>query len=339
MTDGPQQPNQPGEQQPPSGYGYPQQQPGYGYPQQQPQQPSSGYGSPQQQSGYGYPQQPQEEEHSGTAWTPPSGHIGEGGSSQGAEPDWSALAERTEAGSRRRKLLMVGGGILAVVVLAGIVTTAVVVSGHHGKTVARPTATATTDDQPTPTFSDVTPTPAPDPLAVLSDSRRDTAPLTTAALFPRLKLDFPGRTYTKEITDSTTSCAAVADGRLGGVLSEYGCRRMLRATYRRGGVSVTVGIAQFPTKADADGAKTNAEPYLAPLSGGGSGSFCQHRASCQATVNAIGRYAYFTIAGKVGDISVLNTDPQTAQCAKDVADFAFASIVQRGRQEAGSGTS
>ncbi len=364
MTDGPQQSNEPqgsdeefrpkpgqptvpfrgvtpppaGEQQPPSGYGYPQQQSGYGYPQQQ----------PPQQSGYGYPQQqqPQPQPDSGEphapAWAPPAAHIGEGGlprqSSGGGEPDWSALADRAEEGNRRRKLFLIGGGVLAAVVVAAIVATAVVVNGHHKHTVAQPTTSPTdTPQQPSPSFSDITPPPPPDPRVVLSSSKTDTAPLTTQGLFPRHQLNYSGRKYVKATTSTSTSCSAVTGGGLGGVLARYGCHRMLRATYYRDGIAVTVGVAVFDTKADADHAKADAEPYVLPLSGGGVGSFC-HATSCQTSANSVGRYAYFTIGGKIGGAPVSADEPQTLRSAEDVASFVFASIIKRGQDEAATAT-
>jgi hypothetical protein len=188
-----------------------------------------GYPGPQQSFGYGYPpQQPQRPQ----------------------EPDWSALAERTEASHRRRKLLLVGGGVLGAAAIAGIVATAVIATGHPTQPQPGPTAQATGTTQPTPTasFPAVTPPPPPNPLAVISDAHKDTAPITPASLFPGDRVTVQGRTYAKATTDSTSSCADAAAGGLGGVLADNGCRKLLRATYTRGGVAVTVGIAVFDTK-------------------------------------------------------------------------------------------
>jgi hypothetical protein len=316
----------------PGGYGYPQQQgqqSGYGYP-QQPQQP-------QQQSGYGYPQQhaqqaepdPHQQESTAPAWAPPSAPIGES-----SAPDWSALAERSEQDGKRRRLLMFGGGA-AIIVIAAIVATAVVVSGGHKKPVAGPTHSPTAVE-PTPTFSNVTPPPAPNPLAVLSDPKKDTAPLTAAGLFPAATLNYGSHHYTKGALDSTTSCAAEGGGGLGSVLERHGCHKLLRASYYANGYAVTIGVAVFDSKADADGAKNQAAGYLLPLSGDGLGAFC-HATNCQTSANAVGRYAYFTIAGRTDGVAVSASDAPTLRIAGDVADFTFRQIVARGTAEAESG--
>ena len=110
---------------------------------------------------------------------------------------------------------------------------------------------------------------------------------------------------------------------------------MLRATYYGGGIAVTVDVAVFDSKADASSAKaqTGYNDYALPLTGGGLGPFC-HATTCQTAVNSVGRYAYFTIAGRTDDTGVSQTDAATSQSASDVAYLTFQRIVARGRQEA-----
>ena len=302
MTEGPSQPHNPG----PNGYGYPppgpQQSfgPAYGYPPQQPQ--------PQPQ-----PQRPR-------------------------EPDWSALAERTEAGNRRRKLLLIGGGVLGAAAIAGIVATAVIATGHHGQPQPGPSAQATGSTQPTPTtsFPAVTPPPPPNPLAIISDAHKDTAPITPDGLFPGARVTVQGRTYARATTDSVTNCSDAAAGGLGTVLADNGCRKLLRATYTRGGVAVTVGVAVFDTKSAATAAKNQSQGYVLPLPGGGVGTFC-HAVACRMSTNSIGRYTYFTIAGLANGGSLTTTDTQALQAGNDIATFAFNEIVQRGNAQATAG--
>ncbi|CCB76318.1 MULTISPECIES: hypothetical protein [Streptomycetaceae] len=360
MTDGRQQPQQPpgpeqgGEQQPVPKPGQPTlpfraatPPPGYGYPQPQPQQPGYGYPQPQQPAQPGYPQTPRTgygyppEAHPGTpeqgrsapAWTPPATPLADVGPTHPGEPDWSALAERAEAGDRRRKVLLYGGGALAAVVIGAVVATAVIVTGHKrpapGPTLARPTTPA----QPTPSFSDVTPPPPPNPLTIISSAKKDTAPLTPDGLFAGARLDFKGRAYTRTATDATDTCYTLTSGGLGDVLAHNGCRELLRATYTRDGVAVTVGVAVFDSGAAADRAKNDYQGYVQPLAGGGTPAFC-HATACQTTANAVGRYAYFTIAGLTDGHPVTADDPQTKGAAADVAAFAFNRIVQRGRDQA-----
>lgn len=351
MTDGrqqPQQPQGPDEQPRPPKPGQPtlpfralkrppsadQQQPqqpqsGYGYPQQQPQQP--GYGYPQQQPG-----QPQQQGN-GPAWTPPASSLAQGAFPQtpsaarpAGEPDWSALAERTEAGNRKRKMLLTGGGVLAAAAVAGIVATAVVLTGHHSSPGPQNSASPA---QPSPSFSDVTPPPPPDPLAILSSAKKDTAPLSVDGLFPGKQLTMEGRQYAKAATSTTTTCYEATAGGLGDVLAANGCRQVIRATYSSGGAAVTVGVAVFDTKAAADKAKNQSQGYIQPLSGAGVPTFC-HATACRLTANSVGRYAYFTIAGYTNGQAVTGGDTAAQQAGSDVAAFAFNRIVQRGRDEA-----
>jgi hypothetical protein len=248
------------------------------------------------------------------------------------------MAERTETADRRRKLYLIGGGVLAAAVIAGIVATAVVTTNAHNKQSASGGSTGGQNPtnaplQPTPTFSDITPPPAPNPLAILSDPKKDSAPLTPTGLYFGTQLTMEGRQYTRAATDSTTNCSSVANGGLSGVLNSNGCAEVLRATYTRDGIAVTVGVAVFNSKSAADNAKVRSTGYIQPLAGGGVPSFC-HATRCATSANSVGRYAYFTIAGYTNGSTVAPGDRQIPQAGTDVADFAFNRIVQRGRDEA-----
>ncbi|MTE20582.1 hypothetical protein F0L17_16000 [Streptomyces sp. TRM43335] len=259
-------------------------------------------------------------------------------------PDWAALAERSERRrARRRRLLVIGGGALATAVVAAIVATAVVSeSGSDSETSDRPSAasssaveTAPPDpEQPEPTFSSAPPPPPPpDPREILSDPKRDTAPLDAATLFPGDSMTTGGREYAKGATHSTGNCAAGTQGALGAVLTNNGCRELIRVTYRRGGVAATVGVAVFDSARAAAGAKEQAEPNIASLPGAGVPTFCRG-VTCHTSANALGRYAYFTISGHTSGKDVTSADTAARQAGRDAADHAFARIVQRGRDQA-----
>jgi hypothetical protein len=341
----------PGPQTPPQGggYGFPQQQAPQAAQGRTPQQPpgqGGGYGFPQQQvprqspagagaGGYGFPR-PATENAQG-----PSGPGGAGPRPAAADtssgtPDWSALAEEQAASGRRRKVLMVAGGILAVAVIAGGVAAAVVHSGKgKEEPIAGPSGSASTTGEsplpPQPSFSSVAPPPPANPLDFISTAAKDKAPITAASLFPGKQFTINGATYTKTASVSTKSCAAAARSTLSGALAANGCTQMVRATYTNGQIAVTVGIAVFPDKAHA--AKVhNVAQYVAPLNGGGITDFC-HAVACQMTSNAVGRYAYFAIAG-YKDGKTLPNATVGKQDADNASDFAFQRIVQRGRDAA-----
>ncbi|MFE0605241.1 LamG-like jellyroll fold domain-containing protein [Streptomyces sp. NPDC058892] len=136
MTDGTNPPSSPQpDPAPGSGYGFPPGPPardGYGYP------AGGGYGHPAGSGGYGYPhpgQQPNpyQQDPGGQQWQPagtpsqpeqpgPPGFTRLAGPDiPGAaqQPDWEAMAERSDAERRRKKLWMLGGTVTVLALLAG----------------------------------------------------------------------------------------------------------------------------------------------------------------------------------------------------------------------------
>ncbi|GGR08321.1 hypothetical protein GCM10010497_07680 [Streptomyces cinereoruber] len=316
------------------------QQPG-GHGQQGQQGQGQGYG--QGAGGYGYPG-PQ----GGGAPAPfpgapaPGPFPGpQGGGPQGGgpTPDWSALADASASRARRKRLLTIGGGVLAALVVGAVVATAVVATGKEDDTAKNgggtPTAPASPTGSPTPepTFSSVAPPPPPNPKDYISDPKKDRAPLTAEGLFPGRKLTMDGRPYTKGATSATANCAAVTQGGLGAVLKKNGCQKVLRATYVRDGVAVTVGVAVFPSEAAALKAKNQATGGIAPLTGAGVGDFCRATV-CLRRSNAIGRYAYFTQAGFTNGKKVTTADRGVFRSSDDLGTFAFNQIYARGKSQA-----
>lgn len=256
------------------------------------------------------------------------------GTARPDEPDWAALAEVEERGRKRRRLLVFGGGALAAAVVAGIVATAVVATNDSGKPSPNNSASGGADSLPTePDFPDVSQPSAPDPLDFISSAAKDTAPLNAGTLFPGKRTTMDGRAYDKATTSSTESCASAASGALGQVLTSNGCQKVLRATYVRGGVAITVGVAVFDDKSVADKVRDQASGYILSLPGGGVPTFCRG-AACQLTTNSVGRYAYFTTAGFTNGKDVPSGDAGAEQASHDIGTFALNRIVQRGRDAA-----
>ncbi|MFD3534276.1 hypothetical protein [Streptomyces sp. NPDC058664] len=314
---GPQWPHEP-QQQGQQGYG------------QQPQGPQ-GYGQPQGQQGYGgQPRGPQ-----GYGGQPDPFPGAQGG---GSTPDWGALADASASRNRRKRWLMIGGGVVAALVVGAIVATAVVATGKkndEAKNGGVPTVSVSPTDSPTPepTFSSVAPPPPPNPKDYISDPKKDKAPLTAEGLFPGRKLTMDKRPYKKGATSATTNCAAVTQGGLGAVLKKNGCQRVLRATYVRDGVAITVGVAVFPSEAAALRAKNQATGGIAPLAGAGVKEFCRATV-CLRRSNSIGRYAYFTQAGFTSGEKVTTADKPIFRASDDLGTFAFNQIYARGKAQA-----
>ncbi|MFJ8130427.1 hypothetical protein [Streptomyces hydrogenans] len=309
----PQEPQQQG-QQGHQGYGYPPQPGPYGQQQQQP-----GHG--QQQPGYGQQQWQQQ----------PQGGDG--------TPDWGALADASAAGNRRKRRLAIVGGVVATLAVGAVVATAVVATNKkndeakNGTPTPTGTVTATVSPTPAPTFSSVAPPPPPDPKDYISDPKKDKAPLTTDGLYPGRKLTMFGRPYQKGATSATTNCAAVTQGGLGTVLKKNGCERVLRATYVKDGVAITVGVAVFPSEKAALAAKKQATGGIAPLTGAGVKDFC-HATVCLRRANSVGRYAYFTQSGFTSGKKVTTEDKPVFQASDDLATFVFNQIYARGKSQA-----
>ncbi|MEU2242786.1 hypothetical protein ABZ572_25630 [Streptomyces sp. NPDC018338] len=304
----PQEPQQQGQGQGQPGYG---QQPGFG------QQPQPGYG----QQGQG--QQP----------NPFPGAQG-----GGPTPDWGALADASASRNRRKRWLLIGGGALATLAVGAIVATAVVSTNKtndESKNGGIPTASVAPTGSPTPdpTFSSVAPPPPPNPKDYISDPKKDKAPLTAEGLFPGKKMSMNGRPYKKGATSATTNCASVTQGGLGAVLKKNGCQKVLRATYVKDGVAITVGVAVFPSEAAALKAKAQASGGIAPLAGAGVREFC-HGTVCLRRANSAGRYAYFTQAGFANGKKVTKADKPVFQASDDLGTFAFNQIYARGRAQA-----
>ncbi|MFD5398297.1 hypothetical protein ACFWJW_29335 [Streptomyces sp. NPDC127097] len=260
---------------------------------------------------------------------------GPGGSSS-STPDWGALAEESEAQARRKRWMWIGGGVLAALAVAGIVTAAVMTGGAKGGSpTASPSASddaAVPDDQPS--FPDVSVPPPPNPRDYISDPKKDKAPLTPATLFPQKSMVVGEHTYPRTKTAATQDCTAGAQGPLVSSLTHNGCRKLLRATYSKGGVAVTLGIAVFDSPAQATKVMNENKANLMPLPGGGvPADFCQGT-KCRMATNATGRYAYFTIAGYLNGKDVTGTETKARQIARDGGAYAFSQITQRGKDQA-----
>ncbi|MGP8301063.1 hypothetical protein ACTPOK_24695 [Streptomyces inhibens] len=261
---------------------------------------------------------------------------GPGGSSS-STPDWGALAEESEALARRKRWMWIGGGAVATLAVAGIVAAAVMSSGGSpgGNPTAAPTASGQAvapDDKPS--FPDVSVPPPPNPQDYISDPKKDTAQLTPATLFPQKAMVIGDHSYPRTNTATTKDCTAGAQGALVSSLSHNGCKQLLRATYSKGGVAVTIGIAVFDSPAKATKVMNENKANLMPLPGGGvPANFCQGT-KCRMATNATGRYAYFTIAGYLNGQDVTGTETKAQQIARDGGSYAFSQITQRGKDQA-----
>ncbi|MFJ3323753.1 hypothetical protein ACIPMT_04795 [Streptomyces griseus] len=271
--------------------------------------------------------------------------FGQGGASWGpggdGTPDWAALAEESAARARRKKLLMIGGGVLATVAIGAIVTTAVVTS-NGGKAKAdknasqlpAPAELPEDTSAPEPSFSSVAPPPPPDPKEFISSAEKDKAPITVDGFFPGKKLTMGDRVHLKGATSSAANCATGTQGALGSILANNGCTQLIRATYRKDGVAVTVGIAVFETEARAKKTADQASGGLASLSGGGVDTFCRGGTVCLRTANSYGRYAYFSVGGFLNGKRVTTADKDVYAVSKDLTNFAFRQIHRRGQLQA-----
>ncbi|MFE5209587.1 hypothetical protein [Streptomyces sp. NPDC056600] len=258
----------------------------------------------------------------------------QGGSGGSQGPDWEALAEASAAKSRRRRIL--AAAVAAVVVAGGAVTAVLLTRGGDSPTPNGGSgASASTG---TPSFDPTSAPPPLDPEEILADSRKDTAPIEADGLFPGKagqKLPLGKAEYVKGPSAETADCASAAQHTLPKVLNDNGCTKLLRATYTRDGVAVTVGVAVFDTAEDATAARGQADrsAIIEPLDGKGVKPFCDG-AVCRTTINSYGRYAYFTITGFTNGKNVTPEARKAFDAGDHLAHYAFQRIHARGEAQA-----
>jgi hypothetical protein len=169
----------------------------------------------------------------------------------------------------------------------------------------------------------------------ISSAKKDTAPVSADTLFPGTQLTVGTNIYKRGPAASTTNCASAAQGTLPAVLTKNGCTRVLRATYTKDGVAVTVGVALFDTAAQATKVKQEAgnKSNIASLTGKGVPAFCRAKI-CRRTTNSYGRYAYFTLSGFTNGKDVTTKDTKVFTAGDDLAEFTFRQIRRRGEAQA-----
>ncbi|MCX4908141.1 hypothetical protein [Streptomyces sp. NBC_00878] len=257
-------------------------------------------------------------------------------------PDWAALAEASETRNRRRKWLLIVGGALATVAVGTAVAMAMVSGDGEDQAGNRPASELPTSGDipagssaPGPSFAATSAPPPLDPKDFIGNVQKDTAPLAPDLLFPGSQLTMGETVYKKGAMASTKNCASAAQGTLGAVLTKNDCTRLMRVTYAKDGVAVTVGVAVFDTEGKALKAKNDADgkSVVQSLSGEGVATFCRS-AICRSTTNSYGRYTYFTVAGFTNGKDVTQKDSKVFTTGDDLAEFTFRQIHRRGEAQA-----
>jgi len=255
----------------------------------------------------------------------------------GVSPDWAALADASEQRSKRRRLFFIGGGVLATLGIGTAVAMAVVSAGSNDEA-NRPTSSLPADlpsASGTPSFAPTTAPPPLDPKDFVSSKAKDKAPISPDLLFPGTQLTMGSNVYKKGPTADSTTCATGAAGTLAKVLGANDCTRLLRVTYTKDNIAVTVGVAVFDTEAQALKVKSQSDSksIVKALTGKGVKAFC-NGAICRSTTNSYGRYAYFTITGFTADKDVTTKDTAVFTTGDDLAESAFQQIRRRGEAQA-----
>ncbi|MFD5253487.1 hypothetical protein ACFWM5_11725 [Streptomyces bobili] len=255
-------------------------------------------------------------------------------------PDWAALAEASESRNKRRRLLLIGGGVLATLGVGTAVAMAVVSANGSDEATGRPSSSLpATADLPsasaTPSFAPTSAPPPLDPKEFVSSKAKDSAPNGPDIMFPGRQLTMGSAVYKKAAKADTTNCVTAVQGTLPEVLTDNGCTRLMRVTYVKDGVAVTVGVAVFDTEAQALKAKGQADKssIVKALTGTEAKSFCAG-AICRSTTNSYGRYAYFTITGFTAGKDVTTKDTQVFAAGDGLAEFTFQQIRRRGETQA-----
>ncbi|MEV7318870.1 hypothetical protein [Streptomyces sp. NPDC093970] len=272
-------------------------------------------------------------------WKPQSQQPWNGGADQ--TPDWAALAEASETRNKRRRVLFIGGGVVATLAIGTAVAMAVVSANGDNNASGTPSnlpATVSLPSESADTAPSFAPTSAPPPLDpedFISSAKKDTAPLSVETFFPGTQLTMGETVYKKGATADTKKCATAAKGTLPNVLTKNRCTQVMRVTYFKDGIAVTVGVAVFDTEAQAAKAKTEADKkgFVSALAGKGAKAFCASGV-CRTTTNSVGRYAYFTTTGFLNGKDVTTKDTKVFRTGDDLAEFTFRQIRRRGEAQA-----
>jgi hypothetical protein len=253
------------------------------------------------------------------------------------------MAEQSESRNKRRRLMLIVGGALATVGIGAAVAMAVV-SADSGSTTANqptndlpatadiPSASAKAD----PSFAPTSAPPALNPKDFISDVKKDKAAISPDILFPGSQVtDDDDVVYRKGPTASTTDCASAVQGTLDKVLTKNDCTRVMRVTYYKGKIAVTVGVALFDTEAQATKVKADSDKksIITSLSGDGVPDFCR-TTFCYTTTNSYGRYAYFTVSGFTDGKDVTEKDTAVLTAGNNLGEFTFRQIRRRGEAQA-----
>ncbi|MGW3072817.1 hypothetical protein [Kitasatospora sp. NPDC001132] len=216
---------------------------------------------------------------------------------QRAEPDWDALADRNEAEGKRRRRMRVIGVVAAVAVVGGLVAGGVVLFKGK-KDDGSPTAVKSTQPVVPPSTSGTPGGQPDDPSKPIWEAATDPAPQDAGALFSALQVTINGATWNRTVVALDSPCwdGNSTTGGLGKVLGDQGCQQVLRATYVSGESAVTVGVAVFDRKLQAETALKNFTGQLKGAPAAGAPAFCAG-AGCTGTHNSLGRYGYFTVEG------------------------------------------
>lgn len=162
----------------------------------------------------------------------------------------------------------------------------------------RPSASASSSAPASALAAAPTSSAPSDPLTVISSSSTDTAPLDPATLFPATTMSVDGKTWTRLATATNSPCWQATTGGLGDVITPQGCKSLLRATYTSGDSAVTIGVAVFDARANADAAHHAHKGQVQGLVPAGHTAYCTS-AGCVNTHEVVGRYTYYTVSGTV----------------------------------------
>jgi hypothetical protein len=206
---------------------------------------------------------------------------------------------------------------------------------NRGNPTSLPSSDIPSQSASAPSFAPTSAPPPLDPKDFIASAKKDKAPLSPDTLFPGTQLTVGETVYKKGPTADTRDCASAAGGTLPKILTGNDCTRLIRVTYVKDGIAVTVGVAVFDTEAQAAKARAQStkKSFIKSLSGGGVKAFCES-GFCRTTSNSYGRYAYFSNAGFTSGKDVTPKDTPVYRTGDDLAQFTFNQIRRRGEAQA-----
>jgi hypothetical protein len=264
---------------------------------------------------------------------------------EGPDASQELAAQRAGAGLGGRKAMLVGGAVAGTLLVGALLFAGMAAtrsSPAKQTSTGKPTATTPTPPVPSarPSSSGSAKahrksrsrqaTTSANVVPSIDDARSDPRPLTPAETFPDSEITMAGRAYRQAETSVSGDCALAARGAIVAALRAGRCASVVRAAYldEGGKYAVTMGIAVFPTKAEAVTVSAAGDPstyeWFTSMAGAKERGVGGYSAS-----TALGRYLVYSFVESADGTPADVANPALQAVATGALDYASHAIHQR----------